>query len=207
MPHGAQEVGLFWWKDLLRLSVLYRGIAKCKIGDGSTVLFWDDLWSSAILSSKYECLHSFARNQRISVKADDLASLFNLPLSDQAYMKLQSLQIELTVIPYDAKQDDAWAFIWGSNKHLAAKFYTLTFNNVQVPSTFVWLWQSKCIPRIKFFGWLLIVDRLNTRNMLKRRNFHIETGYSCVMCSEGIEEDGMRLCISLLGLFGYDVAE
>ena len=43
VPHGYRELGSFRWKDLLRLSVLYRGIAKCQIGDGSTVLFWEDL--------------------------------------------------------------------------------------------------------------------------------------------------------------------
>jgi hypothetical protein len=30
------------------------------------------------------------------------------------------------------------------------------------------LWKSKCTPRVKFFGWLVLVDRLNIRNMLKR---------------------------------------
>ena len=39
VPHGHREVGSFWWKNLLRLSVLYRGIAKCQVGDGSIVLF------------------------------------------------------------------------------------------------------------------------------------------------------------------------
>jgi len=39
VPHVSTEVGSFWWKDVLRLNVLYRGIAKCKIGDGTTVTF------------------------------------------------------------------------------------------------------------------------------------------------------------------------
>jgi len=39
VPHASSEVGSFWWKDLLRLNVLYRGIAKCTIGDGSIVAF------------------------------------------------------------------------------------------------------------------------------------------------------------------------
>lgn len=43
VPHAAREIGSFWWKDVLRLNNLYRGVAQCSIGDGSTVLFWDDL--------------------------------------------------------------------------------------------------------------------------------------------------------------------
>ena len=54
---------------------------------------------------------------------------------------------------------------------------------------FTWLSKSKCIPRIKFFGWLILVDRLNTRSMLKRRNFHLDQGYNCVMCNLSVEED------------------
>ena len=43
VPHGTKELGSFWWKDLLRLLVFYRGIVKCQIGDGSSILFWEDL--------------------------------------------------------------------------------------------------------------------------------------------------------------------
>jgi hypothetical protein len=39
VPHAAREKGSFWWKDVLRLNTIYRGIAKCTIGDGSTVCF------------------------------------------------------------------------------------------------------------------------------------------------------------------------
>jgi len=62
VPHASREVGSFWWKDLLRLSVLYRGIARCQLGDGSTVLFWEDLWNTEVLAQKYPCLYSFVRN-------------------------------------------------------------------------------------------------------------------------------------------------
>ena len=82
--------------------VLYRGIAKCQIGDGSIVLFWEDLCSSGVLAVKYPCLFSFAKAQRISVKsvveAEDLASLFALPLSSQAYDELQDMKVELSMV-------------------------------------------------------------------------------------------------------------
>ena len=31
VPHTAREVGSFWWKDILRLNTIYRGIAKCTL--------------------------------------------------------------------------------------------------------------------------------------------------------------------------------
>jgi hypothetical protein len=39
VPHAAREVGSFWWKDILRLSNLFRRITRCTVGNGSTVLF------------------------------------------------------------------------------------------------------------------------------------------------------------------------
>jgi len=34
---------------LLRLNTIYRSLATCTIGDGSTVCFWDDLWMDTVL--------------------------------------------------------------------------------------------------------------------------------------------------------------
>ena len=193
MPHASKEIGSFWWKDILRLSVLYRRIARCQLGDGSTVLFWEDLWNSEVLSLKFPSLFSFVKNQRISIKevmeTEDLDSLVFLPLSEQAYSQLHTLQTDLVSVPYNFEDLDRWTFMWGSHVYSSQKFYALAFRNLQVPRSFTWLWKSKCTPHIKFFGWLLLVDRLNTRNMLIRRNFHIDAGYSCVMCNQDLEED------------------
>jgi hypothetical protein len=45
VPHLSHETGSFWWKDLLRLHILFRGIAKFTIGNGVSVSFWEDLWT------------------------------------------------------------------------------------------------------------------------------------------------------------------
>jgi hypothetical protein len=43
VPHASAEPGSFWWKDLFRLNILFRGIASCTIGNGTAVTFWEDL--------------------------------------------------------------------------------------------------------------------------------------------------------------------
>jgi hypothetical protein len=43
VPHAAKDRGSFWWKNLLKLCDIYRGITKCTIGDGTTILFWLDI--------------------------------------------------------------------------------------------------------------------------------------------------------------------
>jgi hypothetical protein len=39
----------------------------------------------------------------------------------------------------------------------------------------------------EFLFWLLLLDRLNTRNLLRHKNFYLQS-YDCVMCSNNVEE-------------------
>jgi hypothetical protein len=41
--------------------------------------------------------------------------------------------------------------------------------------------------KFKIFFWLLLRDRLNSRNLLRRKNMELED-YSCVLCNTGHEE-------------------
>jgi hypothetical protein len=71
--HGSREVGSFWWKDVFRLHVIYKRITSCVIGDGSIVVFWEDIWCGALgnLSPLYVTfphLFSFCMDTTVSVK-------------------------------------------------------------------------------------------------------------------------------------------
>ena len=39
ISHAADACGSFWWKDVCKLSPIYRGITTYKIGSGSSILF------------------------------------------------------------------------------------------------------------------------------------------------------------------------
>jgi hypothetical protein len=60
------------------------------------------------------------------------------------------------------------------------------------------IWKSKCTPRIKFFTWLILVDRLNTKTMLRKRNIGDRQDGNCVLCSTGEEEAIEHLLFSCL---------
>ena len=169
--HAAREVGSFWWKDILRLSNLFRGIARCTIGDGSTVLFWDDIWTDHILSEQYPRLLSFAKNTRASVQdmlqAHELENQFHLPLSQDAFEELEALQQQLTALQPPQSDDDVWNYVWGNGSYSSQRLYKLAFSNVESHPVLRWIWKTSCIPRIKFFAWLILVDCLNTKDMLQ----------------------------------------
>src|SRR6266540_4000229 len=96
VPHATREVGSFWGKDVLRLNVLYKGIAKSNLGRGETVQVWDDLWADSVLSTKYNSLYAYVKNPRISVQnmlaTTDIISMFNLPLSQQVFAEFMQFQ-------------------------------------------------------------------------------------------------------------------
>jgi hypothetical protein len=162
VPHAAREIGSFWWKDIFRLNVLYRGIAKCNLGNGSSVLFWEDLGAPVVLAHEFPSLFQYASNTRASVSdiitAPDMASVFNLPLPQQAIDELIPMQNILATVPYDENAADKWIFLWGNGNYSSQKLYKLAFAGLEVPQTFQWICKSKCILRIKFFTWLLAVD-------------------------------------------------
>jgi hypothetical protein len=39
VPHATKDKSSFWWRDILKLVYIFRGIASCKVGDGTTILF------------------------------------------------------------------------------------------------------------------------------------------------------------------------
>jgi hypothetical protein len=112
VPHECRELGSFWWRDVMRLNGIYRRIANCLLGDGSSVSFWNDQWSDSVLSVQFPRLHSFAMNKSISVQSlmleQDLDSIFFLPLSSQAHDELTLLQNYLEDIEYDDSTIDSW---------------------------------------------------------------------------------------------------
>ena len=56
-----------------------------------------------------------------------------------------------------------------------------------VPPHFNWLWKCSYQPKHKVFFWLLLNDRLNTRNLLRTKTFPLQS-YNCVTSSCQAEE-------------------
>jgi hypothetical protein len=114
---SCSNIGSFWWKSLLSLLQDFKGMVAPTIGNGRTILFWEDLWNKGIPAQQYPELFSFACNTKLSIKdakqKEHLLELFQLPLSVQAYeqyLELNETWGQITVT--NAK--DTWKLIWGS---------------------------------------------------------------------------------------------
>ena len=136
---GHRRIGSFWWKSLLNLLQNFKGLASPIIGNGRTILFWDDLWNKGIPAQQYPELFSFACNSKLSIKEakqkEHLFEIFQLPLSKQAYeqyLELNEAWEQITII--NAK--DNWKFIWGSEIFSTKKTYRHLMGHIQVHHIF-----------------------------------------------------------------------
>ena len=43
IPHASDPCGSFWWRDVLQLTPIYRGISKVEVNRGDKILMWKDL--------------------------------------------------------------------------------------------------------------------------------------------------------------------
>ena len=176
VPHASREVGSFWWKDVMRLNNLYRSCSRCIVGDGSTVCFWEDRWTDNILSTDFPRIASFSKSEHVSVQqvmqTQDMEDMFHLPLSVQALEELNDLQTVIQEVTYDENRDDKWQPLCGID-FSARKYYEHIYGTLEAHPIFQQIHKSRCTPRVKFFVWLVLVDRLNTKTMLSRRHIYM----------------------------------
>jgi hypothetical protein len=175
---------------MLKLLDKFKGMASVLVKDGASCLFWDDCWQGPPLKLAYLELYSFVKKSSISLKrvtvVNDVSSLFSLPLSVQAYGQFQQVQVILQDLQH-LDGMDTWTYIWGSSIFTSKKAYCQLSGSSLVHPVFKWLWKSSCQHNHKVFFWLLLQDRLSTRNILRRKHMHLPS-YSCVLCSMDAEE-------------------
>jgi hypothetical protein len=199
IPHAENLCGSFWWRDVLKLVDNFCGVSSVKPRRGNTFLFWSDSWeingSSRPLKDRYPRLFSFVLNENMSIAQvydqGDFSSLFYRPLSIAAYGEFQELQEIMRSSPLSL-EPDVWGYVWGE-RYMAASFYTHIHAHIQTPRVYKWLWKSCCIMSHKTFAWLLLVDRLNTRDMLHRRHWNTIEDKHCELCPLRAHEDRIHL--------------
>jgi hypothetical protein len=148
------------------------------------LVYWKDNWKPEPLSNTLPELFSFAKNKTISVptafEQDQLTNLFHLPLSEVSFVQLQSLSFDLNSLSL-LENNDIWRL--SSNSDL----FSSTKVNRKLLGTTNGCGNPSVSQSTRFCFWLLLKDRLSTRNILRRKIMHLDS-YNCVLCNLSEEE-------------------
>ena len=139
VPHMIWNKGSFWWRDIIALSDIFRGISRCTVRTGSSALFWDDPWNEEVGCLTFSNLFSVALDKKQSVQqlsSHPLEDCFPLALRSQSYEEFLNLEEEISFLNLQDGKGDDWSFLWNSDRYTANKFYKLTFMTVQTSKTF-----------------------------------------------------------------------
>ena len=127
-------------------------------------------------------IHSFAKNKLISVSHRNVQPT---SLSNCLHTAAKSATTnEATTLE---NSDDVWSYRRSSSKFLSSRVYKKLIGHHPTNPAFSWVWKCLCEPKHKVFCWLLLKDRLSTRNILRRKHMNLDS-YNCELCALGVEE-------------------
>jgi hypothetical protein len=76
IPHCSHKKGPFWWRDVTQLLTYFRGYAMPRVGDGSIILFWQDVWNNHAPMTAFPCLYSLAKKNKESTMLAFISNVF-----------------------------------------------------------------------------------------------------------------------------------
>ena len=190
VPQGTDICGSFWWKDICKLLDHYRNTTWIQVNSGNSALFWSDKWkigdSVAPLQLRFSRLFSYVKDPWIIVyeafRSQDMINMFHLPLSAQAYQEFLTVQDLMVSCSREVEQKDTWFWQGTCNAFKPKLFYSFMHSNMSFNPLLLWIWKSSCTMKIKVFAWMLIMDRLNTKDMVETRHWHLDDGVNCLLC-------------------------
>jgi hypothetical protein len=104
----------------------------------------------------------------------ELIQNFNTPLSIQAHQHFQDLD-DLIQSRESMEGNDLWKYTWGNSMFSTSKASKTLIGVRSTHPIYHWIWKSKCQLKHKVFLWLLLQDRLSTRDLMRRRNMELDS--------------------------------
>lgn len=122
---------------------------------------------------------------------ENCEALFHRPLSVEARHQFEVVQ-NIILNTHVSDQKDIWSYTWTSKTYSSMKMYRCIIGPSTSHHIFKLLWKTSAMLRHKIFFWLLLYDKVNTRNLLLGKKMYLES-YNCVLCSDQVEETALHL--------------
>jgi hypothetical protein len=113
-----------------------------------------------------------------------------LPLSTIAHEELLSRHDDIHDQGLN-EENDIRSPYWG-DYYSTKRMYNTLIGEHDTPQPILDIWNTCNIPRQKFFAWLMLHNRLNTKDMMIKKNFYVEFS-DCIICEEWPVESNMHL--------------
>jgi hypothetical protein len=94
---------------------------------------------------------------------------FATPILAQAFEEFTELQHIMNQTHIVSNTIDTRQFPWGSSAYTSAKICKFMFQALPSIPSLNAIWKSKCLPKLKVFVWLLLMDKLNTEDLMLRK--------------------------------------
>lgn len=186
------------WRGIIKACILdenawnfFTSNVKAQVNNGMATRFWIDHWCGDFpLKDRFPRLFSLAVDEKISVanaRSSILATncrpaWFPLRLSEQE--DLTDLANMLPALPLTQDSD---LFIWkiGKNNSYTVCSFTKGLSNRLHPhrdTLFTTCWKSICSPKNKFFGWIMLHNRLPCKEFLAHLHIIPSDQTTCPFC-------------------------
>ena len=169
----------------------YRALTRVSLGDGKLTSFWSDRWLlGSTLADTFPALFSHCINPHSSVHfvmSTSLAAQFRSRLTRCATEELRLLADCLALVVLRDISDARLLTLDNSSHYTSSAAYRALHQNDMPDPDAYRFWQTRLPTKVKFFGWLLHHDRLNTRASMHYRHIRpLEDSY-CEQCTGVLE--------------------
>jgi hypothetical protein len=180
------------WESLRALLPAFRSISHSRVADGRNTSFWNDLWlpTDQPMSVVFPAPYSHFRRGDMSVKEvleQGIRSLLQPRLSPRAASELEELHLMLQVVQLtDGADERVCAFEKKDHKLATTMIYRASVRGDQKSPSFNFVWRNHAPPRVRFFAWLLVQNRIQCKVNLAKKN--IVDDATCELCKEHDED-------------------
>lgn len=165
-----------FWKGLMRVKQVFFSRGFFKIGNGTTVRFWEDVWMGDLpLSQQYPSLYNIVQHKNVLVSTvlanTPLNISFRRGLNDHKWMEWLHLCQRLISVTLSSEPD---RFIWKLTDSgvFSVKSMYLDLMNGHTRFLCKYLWKLKIPLKIKIFMWFLSKKVLLTKDNLAKRKWN-----------------------------------
>ncbi|CAO2178466.1 unnamed protein product [Urochloa humidicola] len=168
-----------------------ESLTTVRLGNGNATAFWEDRWNGGrSLAEAFPVLYSHVAHHGATVKEvlqQGLQSFLVPRLTPAATTELQDVLLIVASTSLHEVQDERHSSMSVTEHRLSTRrIYRATISQDHKCPHYRFIWRNHAPPKVRFFAWLLIQDRVQHKSSLTKKRVLEED--LCDLCSHGKED-------------------